>query len=574
MAQKIDIKKVETPTCSYYESVAERMPETFTGHLKGITDPGRHLFQKRKPYCQLFRKLVKCVLDKTDPAKKLLSRRFALPGRMFNTALIHAKGVVAGVLECQKRALDDLKIDINRQVVEAFQGPSEELHGRVKKLKRLYKQRQSLLAQQARPQIHFGGKFYRNQEAAGWKKAYDAARNDRISSVGSADELGGNSTLQIKAVFDQGKLQFQLKHACQVIGRFRLKTDQATELAAILAINHQPFKFTMEKATHGKRKGQLVRLKITTGRYPLQVTLLHEDNGHWSVKVTFFKHKLEPDYLPVGSLGVDLNKDSIADTWVQMADGCPLVLKFSKRMFDPDWSREVKKAWIYEQVNELVLCAKTNRLMLCLEYLDFEGSKRWLRTKLGAMLRIMPYRQIRKAFERRCMEHGVVLRYVKPQHSSLLGAIVGDYPNLGRDQAAAAVIGLRGMEDGNQWLEKCCKELLTQERSRLRINRKSKFGCTVMIEGSLIDRQLEDQSTSKQAPSLDKSATAHRFQTVADRAINDLSKAMGALFYQEERIPYCWKRSGGQWITDFPGAAVGPGTRRSLEGLNCSTLSN
>jgi IS605 OrfB family transposase len=492
---------------------------------------------------------------------------------MYNTALLFAQGTVAGVIASQRQTLDDLEIDINRQVVEAFNGPGEELHGRVRKLKRLYKKRKGLLKQQDRPHIHFGGKFYRDQAAKGWKKAYEDARNDRVSSIGSSDEMGGNSTLQLKAVSIDGKLQFAVRHACLLVGQFQLKSDQGIELAAILAINHQPFTHTMELAKQGKRQGQLVARKVTAGRVPLQVTLLREDNGPWYAKVTYFNDQLEPKYLPVGAIGVDLNRDSIADTWVQMADGSPLIRKFNKRMFDPDWSKAQKKAWIYEQTNEIVRMAKANHLMLCLEYLDFEGSKRWLRTKLGAMLRGMPYRQIRKAFERRCMEHGVILRYVKPQHTSLLGAVLEDYPNLGRDQAAAAIIGLRGLEEGNQWLEKRCQELLTRERSRLRINRKSKFGCTVMIAGGLIDRQLEDKSVVTQAPTLDKSATAHRFQTRAGRAINDLSKAMGSLFYQEERLPNCWKRSGGQWITDFPRPAVGPGTRRSLKEVKCSTLS-
>ena len=57
------------------------------------------------------------------------------------------------------------------------------------------------------------------------------------------------------------------------------------------------------------------------------------------------------------------------------------------------------------------LCVSSSyHCMAVLEYLDFERCKRWLRTKLGAMLRVMPYRPIRKAFERRCLEHGVVLR--------------------------------------------------------------------------------------------------------------------------------------------------------------------
>jgi len=79
--------------------------------------------------------------------------------------------------------LEDVEIDINRQVVEAFNGPYQEQPGRIGKLKRLYKQRKKLLAQLGRPHIHFGRRFYHEQETAGWKKAYDDARNDRIGCL-------------------------------------------------------------------------------------------------------------------------------------------------------------------------------------------------------------------------------------------------------------------------------------------------------------------------------------------------------------------------------------------------------
>ena len=110
---------------------------------------------------------------------------------------------------------------------------------------------------------------------------------------------------------------------------------------------------------------------------------------------------------------------------------------------------------------------------VALEYLDFEHCKRWLKSKLGAMLRAMPYRQIRAIFERRCLEAGVPLRYVPPKYSSLLGALLSvRWPMLGRDQAAAAVISLRASATGNPWLEMACAQAAKAERLRLRLNRK------------------------------------------------------------------------------------------------------
>jgi len=282
----------------------------------------------------------------------------------------------------------------------------------------------------------------------------------------------------------------------------------------------------------------------------------------------------------VGAIGVDLNCDSIADAWVTMADGAPLIVEHQKRKYDPAWSRARKEAWIYEQISQLVLLAKAKRLMVCLEYLDFEHCKRWLRTKLGAMLRIMPYRKMRQAFERRCREHGVVLRYVKSNYTSLLGAVLSDYPNLGRDQAAGAIIGLRGMEAGNQWLEARCQALAVEERARLRINRKGGFGCTVTIDGVLIARQLKDTS-------MDRGAGVHQFQNRAGRAISELSKAMGAHLYRREVLPICWKETDSGWMDRNAVIPAGktatgrssrhiamPGVKAPLRKTECSSLSN
>ena len=107
-------------------------------------------------------------------------------------------------------------------MVEAFNGNYQELPGRVRKLMRLYAQRKKLLAQQGWPRIHFGKKFFIEQEKASWKKAYDEARSDRIGCLGSADETGGNSTFQLKTICVDGKPIFNLFHAGQLMGHMTL----------------------------------------------------------------------------------------------------------------------------------------------------------------------------------------------------------------------------------------------------------------------------------------------------------------------------------------------------------------
>jgi IS605 OrfB family transposase len=554
MAKQIDVRKVVLPDCEFYESVDESIAVTLISRLKGITKAGHKLLLQRKPFCRLLRTLLQRLQAGELPDKSELCKRFQLPARMYNTAKVAAEGILRSAIECQKKDLEDTQYEINRQVVEAFWGESGQLPGRVRKLLRLYQKRSRLLAQQGHPRIHFGRKAYHDQEAQGWKAAYEEARSDRLGCLGSKDETAGNSTFQIKPAYPEGKLRFELYHAQELLGHFTLKPKEREQLQAIQTLNLQPFTFSKEECKFGKKKGQLVNRKISAGRVALTVWLIQEEKGHWYIHISWFKDKLQPDYVPVGAIGVDFNCDSVADTRIQIADGQPLIQEEHKRMFDPGWSREQKKAWIYEQVNQIVGAAKDQGCMVVLEYLDFEHSKRWLRTKLGAMLRVMPYRQIRKAFERRCMEQGVVLRYVKSNYTSILGAVLTDYPNLGRDQAAAAVIGLRAMEEGNAWLESQCKALAQQERTRLRINRKSKFGCTVTTDGVWIDRQLEGSPTGD-GLALDRETDTHWFQNRAGRAISGLSKAMGSFSYKEKPIPTRWKGSGqvtGPWHPVVP----------------------
>jgi hypothetical protein len=564
MAKKIDIRKVVKPDCEYYESLATTFPVTVIGRLKGITPAGHQVLLMHKPFCRLLRIILSRLQKGLPIQKEELTKSFQLPGRMFNTAKLAAEGILQSVIECQKKDWEDTEREINRQVVEAFWGNSGELPGRVRKLKRLYRKRNRLLKQQGRPQVHFGKRFYQQQEDKGWKQAYETARADRIGCLGSADESAGNSTFQVKPAYVEGKLRFELLHAGDVLGYFSLQAGDREQLEAIQAINLQPFAFSKELCKFGKRKGQLVRRKVSAGRVALTVWLIHNENGHWYIHISWFKDQVQPDYLPVGAIGVDLNCDSMADTRVQVADGEPLVLETHKRKFDPALSRKQKEAWIYEQVNQIVLSAKANRCLIALEYLEFEHCKRWLRTKLGALLRVIPYRKIRQAFERRCLEHGVILRYVKSNYTSLLGAVLTDYPNLGRDQAAGAVIGLRATEAGNAWLERQCRQIGEQARARLRINRKSKFGCTVSTDGALIKRQLENSPPCGDGPSMDRETDTHWFQNRAGRAISDLSKAMGSFLYKEEWLPTRWKRSG---LSTDPWHAVVPEAKRSLEKL-------
>jgi hypothetical protein len=106
-----------------------------------------------------------------------------------------------------------------------------------------------------------------------------------------------------------------------VLERFKLDPQHQWALEAILAVNQVPFAFSEQPARFGKKKGQPVRRKVTTGRVPLTVWLIRHENGQWYVHVSWIRQAAEPDYTPTGSIGVDLNCDSIAWSRVRMVDG-------------------------------------------------------------------------------------------------------------------------------------------------------------------------------------------------------------------------------------------------------------
>jgi IS605 OrfB family transposase len=537
MASTIDIRKVSLQGADFYTPVSDQLAFTAIGRLKGIPEENRPLLNDRFAFCRLLRRLVRMLLDGKSPQKAELMDIYKVPARSYNLALETAKGLIKGTMEAQKAALEDTKLEIARKEEELKTAPIGERVGREHKLRRLRRKLKNLQKQEGRPRILFGKKFFYDQKE-GWKKAFDAARHDRFGAMGSADERSGNSTFQMHAVLDgSGKREFELRYRQKVLGRFKLDPQHQGALEAILAVNQVPFQFLEQPAMFGKKKDQPVRRKVTTGRVPLTVWLIRHEK-QWYVHVSWIRTAEEPDYTPVGSIGVDLNCDSIAWSRVGIVDGRPKVFEYGKEYFDPAWSKARKREWILAQVNRLAAQAKEHHCAVVLEYLDFEHCKRWLKQKLGAMLRVMPYRQIRRAFERKAKEMGVVLRYVKSNHTSSLAAILGDYPNLGRDEGAAVVIGLRGTEDGNRWLEKRSLEIIqSQSAVTLRINRKRRFGRKIVVVEGLVERQSEHKALE------DSKTGVHRNQMIVGRAINDLSKALGVQWAMAHCLPLCWKRS-------------------------------
>ncbi len=513
---KLDIRKHASPTAVHYEPLAQKLYATDIARLRGITPAGRELLAKAPAFCRMERAIITRTLKGRSADKAVVMAEFGFPGRMFNAAEDAAVGLVKAARACAELALADTREAFVRALTQYAQAEADpnrlgELPGRRRRLARLVEQEARHERIVLRPRIFPGADIFREQhKAKDWKRAYHAKRADHISANGGADEEHGNKTLQITLGPVEeigGRLwqSFSLKHARKPIATFRLWASQCVDLAQAVQANSLPVrkapvevwfdavgkkigpKRQAAMEAEGKKPAsiRLIDRAVTAGRVGFAIVLRRHDCGHWYIHVSREQKALPETYVPVGWVASDLNCDSIASAAISMRDGQPALAAYAKEHFPAGGSAGARAAVLYRIINALVADAKARHLGIALEYLDFEHGKRWLRTKLGAMLRVMPYRQIRRIFERRCLEAGVPLRYVPAKYSSLLGALLSaKWPQLGRDQAAAAIVALRASEAGNSWLERACQAAAKAEKVSLRLNRKGQFGHTLVVEAA------------------------------------------------------------------------------------------
>jgi IS605 OrfB family transposase len=345
---------------------------------------------------------------------------------------------------------------------------------------------------------------------------------------------------------------FGLEHAGEVLGRFRLPAAECVDLVHVVQQNastrrkqgveiwldRQGKKIQPKQVNAMQARGEApaatktVPRVITAGRVPLSVTLRRRDDGKWYLLASFPRNDLPGAIAqPTAWMGVDLNADSVAHAVMQMVAGEPVLLSYRKDTFSLSDSKAHRTERLYRIVNALVGDAKQNGWGVSLEYLDFEHCKSWLKTKLGALLHLFPYRKIRRIFERRCLEAGVPLRYVKPEYSSLLGAVLCvRWPALGRDQAAGAVLALRASEEGNPWLEKTCERTALASPVSLRLNAKGRFGHTLAICGATVAARQLDSASVPFAPS-----PALRWQRGCGRRIRAALSTLSDLYVDSLR---------------------------------------
>lgn len=538
---KIDITKHATPDSVHYESMGGAVFETDIALLRNVTPAGRAFFARAGDFCRMERTIIARSLVGKPINKPELCREFGFPGRMVNAAIDSARGLVDSTQACAQLAFADTTEALTRALahyLEAQEDPARhgELHGRRRNIQRLVQQEARHAQRLLRPRVFPGRAFFANQHKMGWKAAYREARADHLSANGGADEAAGNKTLRvstsrIEVIKDRLWQWFSVSHAGETLASFRLPANDCANLTRVVTTNAAPVKLADAETwfdAGGKRIGtqtqarmakaglrpaatKPVKRAVTVGRIGLTIDLRRRaQNGRWYLHVSRQADNLPKVFTPTGWTGVDLNCDSVAWADVSIEAAAPQIVRYAKEHFPASGPAGARAMRLHQIINAVVERAAAQRRGISLEYLDFEHGKRWLKTKLGAMLRVMPYRQIRAAFERRCRELGVPLRYVPPKYTSLIGAVISEkWSALGRDQAAAVVIALRADATGNRWLERTCEQVAKAEKVSLRLNAKGKYGHTLRVAaapppastGEGLGRQM-DSPTQPTEPAL------------------------------------------------------------------------
>ena len=557
----IDIRKHASGRSVHYEPLGRKVYATDIARLRTITPEGRTFLGRSAAFCRMERTLVARLLSGKTVRKPEMMRRFGFPGRMFNAAFDSAKGVVESAKACAQLALEGTREAIARALVhyeEAELDPSRhgELPGRRRRLEKLLAQESRHERNVVRPRIFPGADLFRTQHKdKDWVSAFRAKRSDHIGSNGGADEAHGNKTLQVSLGPVEelhGRLWqgFVLSHSRKQLCTFRLWVSECEGLVRAVLANTpspvaQPVEVWFDAA--GKKIGPMLQQRmianaqkpvsvrtimrtVTAGRVGFRIELRRRPDGRWYIHLSREEKGLAAERAPMGWMGVDLNCDSIAHAVVSLRDKVPVLESYEKSYFPAAGPAGERRTALYRIIDRLVDEAAQRNLGISLEYLDFEHCKRWLKSKLGALLHVMPYRKIRGIFERRCLELGVPLRYVPPKYSSLLGALLSArWPQLGRDPAAGAVLALRASEVGNPWLEHACEQAVKAKQISLRLNAKGSYGHTLVVEAERPAPTSKENAGRQMDSPRYPVEPALQWQVVCGRKVRDAFATMAAL---------------------------------------------
>ena len=547
----MDIKKVIGRDIEYYVNCEETHFATLTAPLvKQSKEFPAFAESKAKDFCSAMRKVVKVssgnlskkAADKEQLDKPAMCEKYNLTSREYNMALDTGRAMVGAAIEhldAHRSLLSDrLDNEIYHYTVAEVDGEDcFYLKGRQRKIEALQSRLDKV---PATPHVFaLGSKLYKEQhtyeDRAAWKAEFLAARNSTFGARGSSDELGGNSTYRMflenitprsRRIAGQEEVysvyNFRLEHAGKVLAYFPLPTNEGKMLADMLAVNNEPFK----KPENSRKKE---KPKKGEGRTPIKVFFMRQGNN-WTIHLAFPAAGIPAPKKVNGAIGIDLNNGHLEASAIRVVNGKLVVDEYRKLEYDMKASKEVRQAQIYAWIREVVAWAKSLGYRIVLEYLNFEGSKKFLRNKLGALLHVLPYKKILAKFVRECFLQGVELRYVRAAYTSLLGNLIASvHGGMSRDTAAAVVIALRGLEGGNAYLAKICRKFLCSKKFVLRINDKGRFGRHVIVVNQCVGEGKEKGASpgnDTSATVINKRESVYGVQTRAGDSLSKIAKAL------------------------------------------------
>ena len=532
MAAKIDIRKISENGMEYYQSL-DGPHDVLIAKLS----PTKYFYRNCDAWATRFGKLVRRLavdmLKARSHTKPRLCKTFKASARVYNLADSFAKSMVNSAIEAHIKALIALsRLDSTASLwFLGGYGRNEEPAKLRQRLHRVHVRGSKLDAFPEKPSIFIGGKrhFYNQHNGGDWKEKYIRARHDCFGARGSKDETCGNSTYQIR-------FARLIVEAHKVSGR-------------IVPCNMYEFGVTSK----GKKLGTFLlnekesrKLRdCLSDNTALKVFFKRLDNGSWYIYTGYAIAEAPKPTVFNGVLGIDINNGHLEAAAV---DNNFNIVQYWKESYDTECDKNTRERQLYAIIRKFVAHAKDNGYKLSLEYLDFEFCKRYLQNKLGTMLHVLPYRKIRKKFERECRKYGVELVYVKPEYSSVLGNLIASLCcKYSRDVAAAAVIALRAIEGGNGYLNKLCVSM-----KKLRLNVKGMFGRHIDID----DRNVEPMAESKGEPregKIDTDRGVYAIQYATGRSLNKLMKVLSGIYYHDKslgRIRTRWRAEIGYADSD------------------------
>jgi len=265
----------------------------------------------------------------------------------------------------------------------------------------------------------------------------------------------------------------------------------------------------------------------------LKVFFKKRENGSWYIYVGYAIAEAPKPRTFNGVLGIDLNNGHLEGSAV---NNKLEVVQYWKEAYDAKCDKHTRERELYDIIRKFVGYAKDNNYKVSLEYLDFEHSKKYLQNKLGAMLHVLPYRKIRKKFERECYKLGVELVYVKSEYTSVLGNLITSQDcKYSRDTAASVVIAMRALEGGNAYLNRICISL-----KRIRLNAKGMFGRHIDIGEGL------------GAGKIDTARSVYALQYELGRSIKKTMDMLSGVYYHDKQLG----RIRTRWKATFDGCQI------------------